>query len=60
MVFVQICNSLNELINWFQRNQINEEGEMLREPCGQEVCRDFHSCSESNFLRELELMVVPV
>lgn len=33
----KICNSLNELINWFQRNQINEDGEMLREPCGQEV-----------------------
>jgi hypothetical protein len=33
----KICNSLNELINWFQRNQINDEGEMLREACGQEV-----------------------
>jgi hypothetical protein len=27
----KICNSLNELINWFQRNRMNEEGEMLRE-----------------------------
>ena len=26
----QICNSLNELINWFQRNRINEDGDMLR------------------------------
>jgi hypothetical protein len=33
----KICNSLNELINWFQRNQINEDGEMLRDPCGQEL-----------------------
>ena len=33
----KICTSLNNLINWFQRNRINEEGDMLREPCGQEV-----------------------
>ena len=40
--FLQICTSLNSLIEWFQRNRINPEGDMLREPCGQEVCP--HSC----------------
>ena len=36
----KICDSLNGLVNWFQRNRINEEGDMLREPCGQEVNAD--------------------
>lgn len=34
----KICDSLNGLLNWFQRNRINDDGDMLREPCGQEVC----------------------
>ena len=33
----KVCNSLNELIEWFTRHRINPEGDMLREPCGQEV-----------------------
>lgn len=33
----KITNSLNSLINWFQKNQINDEGDMLREACGQEI-----------------------
>jgi hypothetical protein len=34
----KVCNSLNELIEWFSRNRVNEDGDMLREPCGQAVC----------------------
>eukprot|EP00040_Diaphanoeca_grandis_P023132 m.125302 g.125302 ORF g.125302 m.125302 type:complete len:1062 (+) comp29125_c0_seq1:115-3300(+) len=33
----KIRDGLNGLIEWFQRNRVNEEGDMLREPCGQEV-----------------------
>lgn len=33
----KVCNSLNELVEWFSRNRINEDGDMLREPCGQAV-----------------------
>ena len=33
----KVCSSLNELIEWFSRNRINDDGDMLREPCGQAV-----------------------
>eukprot|EP00050_Salpingoeca_kvevrii_P001275 m.166316 g.166316 ORF g.166316 m.166316 type:complete len:1002 (-) comp10335_c1_seq28:207-3212(-) len=33
----KVCSSLNELIEYFRRNRINDEGDMLREPCGQEI-----------------------
>jgi hypothetical protein len=29
-LWLQIANSLNELITWFQRNRINEDGDVLR------------------------------
>lgn len=38
----KVCSSLNELIEWFTRHRINAEGDMLREPCGQEV-RSLHA-----------------
>ena len=36
----KIANSLNALINWYQRNRMNAEGEMLREACGQDYNED--------------------
>jgi myosin-3 len=33
----KITSSLNSLVDWFQKNRINAEGDMLRDPCGQEV-----------------------
>lgn len=46
----KICDSLNGLVAWFQRNQINEAGDMLRDPCGQNVDDNGY---EENDLEEL-------
>eukprot|EP00039_Didymoeca_costata_P012454 m.179999 g.179999 ORF g.179999 m.179999 type:complete len:953 (+) comp15487_c1_seq1:243-3101(+) len=46
----KICHGLNELVNWFQRNRINEEGDMLREACGQEIIDGEEQCNYGELL----------
>jgi hypothetical protein len=47
----KVANSLNELIEWFQRNPINEDMDMLREPCGQKIGVDgYEECDYGELL----------
>ena len=46
----KVAPSLNALVDHFRRNRINEYGDMLREPCGQEIINGEEQCNYGELL----------